>query len=293
MLRSASLRGRISTHSQAMLQPQKATLSVARPVGQSIREPSSRQVLTVAMAFRGGRGGGGRRPSGGNRRGPQRGRNGPGEKREIPMNGEIEATEVRVIGEDKESLGVMSLTDALSLADDAGVDLLLVVADASPPVCRLLDYSKWKYEKTKADKDQKKRQREMQVETKELKMRPGTDVHDYQVKVRAARKFIDKGNRVKLTLQFRGREMEFKEIGREMFERFVEDLGGDAVVNIEAAAKMQGRQMNMVISKKEGAPSLVAAASDGGDDGDDVEEVVDDVDVDEEADVEETVETVA
>jgi len=209
------------------------------------------------------------------------------------MNGEIEATEVRVIGEDKESLGVMSLTDALSLADDAGVDLLLVVADASPPVCRLLDYSKWKYEKTKADKDQKKRQREMQVETKELKMRPGTDVHDYQVKVRAARKFIDKGNRVKLTLQFRGREMEFKEIGREMFERFVEDLGGDAVVNIEAAAKMQGRQMNMVISKKEGAPSLVAAASDGGDDGDDVEEVVDDVDVDEEADVEETVETVA
>ena len=298
MLRSASVRGRISS-TQGQMQPQKATLlPVARPVGQSIREPSSRQLLTVAMAFRGGRGGG-RRPSGGNRRGPQSGRNGPGEKREILMNDEIEATEVRVVGEDKESLGVMSLTDALSLADDAGVDLLLVVADASPPVCRLLDYSKWKYEKTKADKDQKKRQREMQVETKELKMRPGTDVHDYQVRVRAARKFIDKGNRVKLTLQFRGREMEFKEIGREMFERFVEDLGGDAVVNIEAAAKMQGRQMNMVISKKEGAPSLVAAASDDGDDVeevvDDVEEVVDDVEevVDEEADAEETVETVA
>lgn len=82
-------------------------------------------------------------------------------------------------------------------------------------------------------------------------MRPGTDVHDYQVRVRAAQKFIDKGFRVKLTLQFRGREMEFKEIGREMFDRFVEDLGGSEEVNIDSSPKMQGRQMLMVISKKQ------------------------------------------
>jgi len=81
-------------------------------------------------------------------------------------------------------------------------------------------------------------------------MRPGTDVHDYQVKVRAAQKFIEKGLRVKLTLQFRGREMEFKEIGREMFDRFVEDLGGVEEISVEQAAKMQGRQMNMILGPK-------------------------------------------
>jgi translation initiation factor IF-3 len=211
------------------------------------------------------------------------------------MNEEITASQVRVVGEDKEPLGVMGIDEALEMAEDVGVDLLLVVPDASPPVCRLCDYSKYKYEKTKAEKDAKKKQRESVIEVKELKMRPGTDVHDYQVRVRAAQKFIDKNFRVKLTLQFRGREMEFKEIGREMFERFVEDL------------RMQGRQMNMVISKKEGATVVIS----GGDAGpgadsrvekivdveavDDVEEVddVDDVDDVEEVDdvevVEETV----
>lgn len=88
------------------------------------------------------------------------------------------------------------------------------------------------------------------IETKELKLRPATDVHDYQVKLRAAQKFLSKGARVKLTLQFKGREMEFKEIGREMFARFVEDLGGADAISIEQAAQMQGRQMNMVIGPK-------------------------------------------
>jgi len=218
------------------------------------------------------------------------------------MNEEITASQVRVVGEDKEPLGVMGIDEALEMAEDVGVDLLLVVPDASPPVCRLCDYSKYKYEKTKAEKDAKKKQRESVIEVKELKMRPGTDVHDYQVRVRAAQKFIDKNFRVKLTLQFRGREMEFKEIGREMFERFVEDLGGEQVVNIESPMRMQGRQMNMVISKKEGATVVIS----GGDAGpgadsrvekivdveavDDVEEVddVDDVEeVDDVDDVEE------
>lgn len=177
------------------------------------------------------------------------------------MNEEISAGEVRLIGEDKEPLGVVGIAEALSKAEDQGVDLLLVVPDASPPVCRLMEYSKFKYEKTKAAKDAKKKQRESVIETKELKMRPGTDVHDYQVRVRAAQKFIEKGFRVKLTLQFRGREMEFKDIGREMFARFVEDLGGEDIVNIESAPKMQGRQMLMIISKKEGAVSPASLQS--------------------------------
>ena len=172
-------------------------------------------------------------------------------KRDVLMNEEIDAAEVRVIGEDKEPLGVMGIDEALRMAQDQEVDLLLVVPGASPPVCRLIEYSKFNYEKTKAEKDAKKKQRESVIETKELKMRPGTDVHDYQVRVRAAQKFIDKGFRVKLTLQFRGREMEFKEIGREMFDRFVEDLGGSEEVNIDSSPKMQGRQMLMVISKKQ------------------------------------------
>jgi translation initiation factor IF-3 len=199
----------------------------------------------VTQAFRGGGGRGGGRGGRGNR-GPVREK-----KRDAIMNDEIEADEIRVIGEDKEPLGVMSTDEALAMAKDLEVDLILVVPGATPPVCRLIEYSKFNYEKTKAEKDAKKKQRESVIETKELKMRPGTDVHDYQVKVRAAQKFIDKGFRVKLTLQFRGREMEFKEIGREMFDRFVEDLGGMDQVSIEQAAKMQGRQMNMVLSKKQ------------------------------------------
>ncbi|KAI8107344.1 hypothetical protein M9434_001986 [Picochlorum sp. BPE23] len=204
--------------------------------------------LQISAAFRGGsRGGrgGGRGGRGGNRN------FGRDKKRDCIMNEEIDASEVRVIGEDKEPLGIMSRSEALQMAENQEVDLILVVPGATPPVCRLIEYSKFNYEKTKAEKDAKKKQRENAIETKELKMRPGTDVHDYQVKVRAAQKFIDKGFRVKLTLQFRGREMEFKEIGREMFDRFVEDLGGPGEVSIEQAAKMQGRQMNMILAKKE------------------------------------------
>lgn len=211
----------------------------------SVIKLAPKESLVVTTAFRGGGGKGGsrgRRPM----RGPPREK-----KRDVLMNEEIEAAEVRVIAEDKEALGVMKIDEALRMAQDQEVDLLLVVPGASPPVCRLIEYSKFKYEKTKAEKDAKKKQRESVIETKELKMRPGTDVHDYQVRVRAAQKFIDKGFRVKLTLQFRGREMEFKEIGREMFDRFIEDLGGAEEVNIDASPKMQGRQMLMVISKKQ------------------------------------------
>ncbi|KAL4439793.1 hypothetical protein ABPG75_002794 [Micractinium tetrahymenae] len=188
----------------------------------------------------------------GGRGGFQRGgRGGPRRNDGVPMNENIRAPEVRVLAEDKTPLGVMPTGAALAEARSLGVDLIMVVPDASPPVVRLMEFSKYNYELEKANKEAKKKQRESVVETKELKLRPATDVHDYQVKVKAAQKFLVKGHRVKLTLQFRGREMEFQQIGREMFQRFVEDCGPG--VAIEQAAQMQGRQMSMVLGpvKKE------------------------------------------
>lgn len=167
------------------------------------------------------------------------------------MNDDIRAPEVRVISEEKEPLGVFNTDDAIVMARDAGVDLIMVVPGAVPPVCRLMEYSKYNYELSKSAKDAKKKQREAIVETKELKLRPATDVHDYQTKMRAAQKFLGKGNRVKVIVQFKGREMEFKDIGREMFSRFLEDLGGEAEVSVDQKPQMQGRQMSMVLSKKE------------------------------------------
>jgi len=166
------------------------------------------------------------------------------------MNDSIAAAEVRVIDDAKEPLGIMATTEALAMARASGVDLILVVPDASPPVCRMIEYSKFNYEQVKAAKDAKKKQRESMIETKELKLRPSTDVHDYEVKVRAAQKFLSKGSRVKLTVQFKGREMEFKEIGRGLFDRFLQDLGGAEAVAVEQPMQMQGRQMNMVLAPK-------------------------------------------
>lgn len=195
----------------------------------------------------GGGGGGGRGGGGGGRYGNRQ----PFQKRNtVPMNEDIRFPEVRLVDEAKQPLGVVAISEALDMAKKADVDLILVVPDASPPVCRLIDFSKYNYELEKAAKDAKKKQREAQIEIKELKLRPATDIHDYQVKVRAASKFLSKGARVKLVVQFKGREMEFKDIGREMFNRFLDDLGGTEEVAVEQPAQMQGRQMIMVIGPK-------------------------------------------
>jgi translation initiation factor IF-3 len=199
--------------------------------------------------YGGGGGGGGRGGGGGG--GGRYGNRQPYQKRNtVPMNEDIRFPEVRLMDEAKQPLGVVAISEALDMAKKADVDLILVVPDASPPVCRLIDFSKYNYELEKAAKDAKKKQREAQIEIKELKLRPATDIHDYQVKVRAASKFLLKGARVKLVVQFKGREMEFKDIGREMFNRFLDDLGGTDEVSVEQPAQMQGRQMIMVIGPK-------------------------------------------
>lgn len=144
--------------------------------------------------------------------------------------------QVRLINTDKEMIGIVTREEALRMADELQVDVICISPDADPPVCRLLEYSKYRYELEKASKEAKKKQKAGQyvehtviapslhntpscsVDIKELKMRPNTDVHDYQVRLRAAEKFIAKGNKVKLSLQFRGREMEFRDIGKELME---------------------------------------------------------------------------
>ena len=190
----------------------------------------------------GGRGGGG----GGGGRGGRRGNQGPVDDG-LVKNGAIEAAEVRLLGTDKAMLGVMRLDDALALASEAGVDVVLISPDADPPVARLVSASKFRFEQAKAAKDASRKQREARQELKELKLRLNTDVHDYQVRLRAAQKFIAKGDKVKLTVSLRGREMEYAASCRELFDRFVSDLGGGDAVAVVAPPSMAGRQMSCIL----------------------------------------------
>jgi len=140
----------------------------------------------------------------------------------------------------------MSSSEALAMASDAGLDLVELVPHADPPVCRIMDFGKYRFEQAK--KTQASRKKQKQVQVKELKFRPGTDEHDYQVKMRNMLKFLDEGNKVKITIRFRGREMAHQELGMEVIDRIEADLGDTVVV--ESRPKMEGRQMSMLLSPK-------------------------------------------
>ncbi|MBK2124390.1 translation initiation factor IF-3 [Fangia hongkongensis] len=163
-----------------------------------------------------------------------------------PINDQIKAREVRLIGLDGEQIGVISTREALEKAENAGVDLVEMVSQASPPVCRLMDYGKYLFEQGKKKAAAKKKQKQMQV--KEIKLRPGTDIGDYQVKLRNLIKFLENGDKVKITVRFRGREMAHQELGMEMLKRLEADLEDYGVV--EHRPKMEGRQMIMVLGPK-------------------------------------------
>ena len=165
---------------------------------------------------------------------------------ELMINEQIRDKEVRVIGEDGEQLGVMSSKDALKLAKDADVDLVKIAPSATPPVCKLIDYGKYKYELIRKEKEAKKKQKT--VETKEVRLSPNIDVNDLNTKCNAARKFIEKGNKVKVTLRFRGREMAHIESSKHILSDFAEKLSDIAVV--EKAPKMEGRSMMMYLTEK-------------------------------------------
>ncbi|AVL74940.1 MULTISPECIES: translation initiation factor IF-3 [Providencia] len=163
------------------------------------------------------------------------------------INEEIRATEIRVTGLDGEQLGVMSVREALFKAEEAGVDLVEISPNAEPPVCRIMDYGKYLYEKSKSQKEQKKKQKVVQV--KEIKFRPGTDEGDYQVKLRSLIRFLEEGDKAKVTLRFRGREMAHQQIGLEVLNRIKADL--DELASVESfPSRIEGRQMIMVLAPK-------------------------------------------
>ncbi|MDR5615898.1 translation initiation factor IF-3 [Arsenophonus sp. ENCA] len=163
------------------------------------------------------------------------------------INTEIRASEVRLTGLDGEQIGIISLKEALEKAEEAGVDLVEISPNAEPPVCRIMDYGKFLYEKSKSLKEQKKKQRVIQV--KEIKFRPGTDEGDYQVKLRNLIRFLDDGDKAKITLRFRGREMAHQQIGIDMLNRIKNDLDEMSVVE-SFPSKIEGRQMIMVLAPK-------------------------------------------
>jgi translation initiation factor IF-3 len=151
-----------------------------------------------------------------------------------------------LVGVDNEALGIVQVAEALKMADEAEVDLVEIAPQADPPVCKLMDYGKFKYQEQKRAHDARLKQKVIQV--KEVKFRPGTDDNDYQVKVRTVVRFLEEGDKVKITLRFRGREMAHQEYGVRMLERLRVDLDEQAVV--EQMPKLEGRQMVMVISPK-------------------------------------------
>ncbi|MFZ9411251.1 MAG: translation initiation factor IF-3 [Burkholderiaceae bacterium] len=162
------------------------------------------------------------------------------------INAEINAPQIRLVGVDNEALGIVQVAEALKMADEAEVDLVEIAPQADPPVCKLMDYGKFKYQEQKRAHDARLKQKVIQV--KEVKFRPGTDDNDYQVKVRNVVRFLEEGDKVKITLRFRGREMAHQEYGVRMLERLRVDLDEQAVV--EQMPKLEGRQMVMVISPK-------------------------------------------
>ncbi|WP_132859794.1 translation initiation factor IF-3 [Shimia isoporae] len=159
------------------------------------------------------------------------------------VNERIRAPEIRLIGAEGENVGVVSPAQAMNMAADAGLDLVEISPNATPPVCKIMDFGKFKYEQQKRESEARKKQKT--IEVKEVKFRPNTDKHDYDVKMRNVFKFLENGDKVKVTLRFRGREMAHQNLGRELLERVAEDI--KELGKVENMPKMEGRQMIMMI----------------------------------------------
>lgn len=162
----------------------------------------------------------------------------------VRRNDQIRVREVRLIGADGEQLGIVERNAALQMARDAGMDLVEVAAQADPPVCKIMDYGRYKYEAQKKKQEAKKRQTVIQI--KEIKLRPKTDEHDYQTKVAHIRRFIEGGDRCKVTIFFRGREIVHKDRGQKMLDRVVEDTRD--IAKVEQEARAEGRTLHMMLT---------------------------------------------
>lgn len=151
-----------------------------------------------------------------------------------------------MVGHDGDQIGIRSIQDAIALAEESGMDLVEIAPQAEPPVCRIMDWGKYRFEEAKKAQAQRKKQKQIQI--KEVKFRPGTDDHDYDVKMRNLMRFIDEGNKVKVTLRFRGREMAHQELGRDLLKRVEGDTG--EVATVEQFPRMEGRQMVMMLTPR-------------------------------------------
>ena len=160
------------------------------------------------------------------------------------INGDITAPQIRLVGANGEPLGIVSLSEALAQAEEADIDLVEIAPQAAPPVCRLMDYGKYKYAESKRQHEARLKQKQVQV--KEVKFRPGTDEGDYKIKLRNLIRFLEEGDKAKITLRFRGREITHQELGLALLKRVEADLQEHAVV--EQFPKMEGRQMVMVVA---------------------------------------------
>ena len=162
------------------------------------------------------------------------------------INEQIRDKEVRLIGPDGAQLGIVSSREAFAKAQEAGLDLVKIAPQAKPPVCKIIDYGKYRYEQQKREKEAKKKQKI--VTLKEVKLRPHIEDHDFYVKMKNASKFLGEGNKVKVTIMFRGRELSHPELGMAVLTRFAEELKETA--SIEKAAKLEGRNMTMILVSK-------------------------------------------
>ena len=167
-------------------------------------------------------------------------------KQELPINEQIRAREVQVIDEQGEKKGLMKLNEALDLVYEKKLDLVLVAPNAQPPVCKIMNYGKYKFEQAKKEKEAKKKQKSFEI--KEIRVTPNIEEHDFSFKAKNAKKFIQDGNKVKITVRFRGREVNNSKAGEVVLNKFIEDMSDIAVV--EKAPKLEGRNMFTILAKK-------------------------------------------
>ena len=167
-------------------------------------------------------------------------------KQDLPINEKIRAKEVNLIDENGEKLGVMSLNEALKIASEKNLDVALVSPNTVPPVCKIMNYGKYKFEQAKREKEAKKKQKVLEV--KELRVTPNIEEHDFGFKTKNARKFLEAGNKVKITLRFRGREVNNVKSGETVLNKFIESL--EDIATVEKQPKLEGRNMFTILSKK-------------------------------------------
>jgi translation initiation factor IF-3 len=167
-------------------------------------------------------------------------------KKDLRINARIRAREVRVVGENSEQLGVMTVPDAIKRAEEAGLDLVEVAPTAVPPVCRIIDYSRYKYEQEKREKEARKKQKIVHI--KEVRLGPKIGEHDYLFKLKNLEEFLKRGDKVKVTMMFRGREMSHMDLGRKILERLASDIS--QIGEIEESPRLEGRFINMLIRAK-------------------------------------------